>query len=37
LLDEADRMRCSIMIVSSENDSGQKLLGLSGVAALLKF
>jgi protein pelota len=34
VLDEADKMRCSLMIISSEHESGQKLLGLGGVAAL---
>ena len=34
ILDDADKMRCSIMIISSEHDAGQKLLGLGGIAAL---
>jgi protein pelota len=34
VLDEADKMRCELAIISSEHDSGQKLLGLGGIAAL---
>jgi protein pelota len=37
LLDLADKMRCKIMIIASENSAGEKLLGLSGIAGLLKF
>ena len=34
LLDKADKKRCRIMIVSSQHDAGEKLLGLGGIAAL---
>jgi protein pelota len=34
VLDEADRMKCELIIVSDEHDAGQKLLGLGGIAAL---
>jgi protein pelota len=35
LLDKADKLRCSIMIISSDHDAGEKLLGLGGIAGLL--
>ena len=34
MLDQADRMKAKLMIISSEHDAGQKLLGLGGIAAL---
>lgn len=34
VLDLADKMKCRIMIVSSEHSSGEKLLGLGGIAGL---
>jgi protein pelota len=36
ILDLADRMRIKIMVVSSKHLAGEKLLGLEGIAALLK-
>lgn len=35
LLDRAERLKCSIMVISSEHQSGQQLLGLGGIAGLL--
>lgn len=35
LLDIADRNRCNIIVISSEHDAGEKLLGLGGVGAIL--
>jgi len=35
LLDMADRMRCNIIVISSEHDAGEKLLGLGGIGAIL--
>ncbi|OGI12197.1 mRNA surveillance protein pelota [Candidatus Micrarchaeota archaeon RBG_16_36_9] len=35
LLDTADKNRCNIMVISSEHDSGEKLLGLGGIGAIL--
>jgi protein pelota len=35
LLDRAERLKCSIMVISSEHDAGEKLLGLGGIAGLL--
>jgi protein pelota len=35
LLDKAERLKCSIMVISSEHDAGEKLLGLGGIAGLL--
>lgn len=37
LLDLADEIRCKIMVISSEHDAGEKLVGLGGIAAILKF
>jgi len=37
LLDLADKMKCKIMIIASEHDAGEKLVGLGGIAGLLKF
>jgi protein pelota len=34
ILDEADSAKTELMIISSEHDAGQKLLGLGGIAAL---
>jgi len=35
LLDKADKLRCNIMVISSEHDAGEKLVGLGGIAALV--
>jgi protein pelota len=35
VLDFADKMRVEIMVISSQHDAGEKLLGLGGIAALL--
>jgi protein pelota len=35
VLDLADKMRVKIMVVSSQHEAGEKLLGLSGIAGLL--
>ena len=35
LLDKADKLRCIIMVISSEHEAGEKLLGLGGIAALI--
>jgi protein pelota len=35
LLDTADKLRCNIIVISSEHDAGEKLLGLGGIAGLL--
>jgi stalled ribosome rescue protein Dom34 len=35
VLDLADKMRVEIMVISSQHDAGEKLLGLGGIAALL--
>ncbi len=35
-LDDADIVRTEIIVVSSEHSAGKKLLGLGGIAALLK-
>ena len=35
VLDLADRMRIKIMVISSQHDAGEKLLGLGGIAGLL--
>ncbi len=37
LLSVADRLHTKIMVINSEHQSGEKLLGLGGIAALLKF
>ncbi len=37
LLDLADKIKCKIMIIASEHDAGEKLVGLGGIAGLLKF
>lgn len=37
LLDVAERMRSKIMIVGSGHEAGQKLLGIGGIAALLRY
>jgi len=37
ILNLADNMRIRIMIISSEHGSGQQLLGLGGIAGLLRF
>jgi len=37
LLEEADKMRTKIMIISSLHESGQKLYGLGGIAGLLRY
>ena len=34
LLDESDKAGAELMIISSEHDAGQKLLGVGGIAAL---
>lgn len=34
ILDDADRAGAELMIISSEHDAGQKLLGVGGIAAL---
>ena len=36
LLDLSDKMKTRVMIISSEHEAGEKLLGLGGIAALLK-
>lgn len=36
VLDEADRLNSEIMVISPEHTSGKKLLGLGGIAGLLK-
>jgi len=36
LLDLSDKMKNRVMIISSEHESGEKLLGLGGIAALLR-
>ncbi len=35
MLDKADKIKCNIMVISSEHDAGEKLLGLGGIAGLL--
>lgn len=35
VLDLADKMRVEIMVISSQHDAGEKLLGLGGIAGLL--
>jgi len=35
LLDKADKLRCNIMVISSEHEAGEKLVGLGGIAALV--
>ena len=35
ILDLADRMRVRIMVISSQHEAGEKLLGLGGIAGLL--
>lgn len=35
ILDTADRMKCNIMVISSEHDAGEKLLGLGGIGTIL--
>ena len=35
VLDIADKMRVKIMVISSQHDAGEKLLGLGGIAGLL--
>lgn len=37
LLEQAEKQKARILIVSSEHQSGEKLLGLGGVAGLLKY
>jgi len=37
LLDLADKMKCKIMIIASEHSAGERLVGLGGIAGLLKF
>ncbi|TRZ54678.1 mRNA surveillance protein pelota [archaeon] len=37
LLERAEKQKAKILIVSSEHQSGEKLLGLGGVAGLLKY
>jgi protein pelota len=37
LLQAAEKTRADIMIISSEHESGQKLLGIGGVAAMLRW
>ncbi len=35
ILDIADKMKCKIMVISSEHEAGEKFLSLSGIGALL--
>jgi protein pelota len=37
LLEQAEKQKAKILIVSSEHQSGEKLLGLGGVAGLLRY
>ena len=37
LMDKAEKISAQIMIISSKHQSGQKLLGLGGIAALLRY
>ncbi len=37
LLDLSDKMKCKIMIINSEHAAGEKLIGLGGIAGLLKY
>ena len=37
VLDSAEDLKAKIMIVSSEHSSGEQLLGLGGIAALLQY
>ncbi len=37
LLDLADKIKCKIMIIASEHAAGERLVGLGGIAGLLKF
>ncbi len=37
LMDQVEKMRGSIVIISSEHESGEKFLGLGGVAGFLRF
>ena len=37
LLDKAEKIRSKVMIISHENEASDKLKGLSGVAAILRF
>jgi len=37
LLDLADKIKCKIMVINSEHSSGEKLVGIGGIAGLLKF
>lgn len=37
LLDEADRTRCAVHVVSTSHDAGQQLQRFGGLAALLRF
>ncbi len=37
LIERAEKQKAKILIVSSEHQSGEKLLGLGGVAGLLRY
>jgi protein pelota len=37
LIEEVERMRGKVFIISTEHEGGEKLLSLSGIAALLRF
>jgi len=37
LIEEVERMRGKVFIISTEHEGGEKLLSLGGVAALLRF
>jgi len=37
LLEDAEKMRTDVMIISTSHESGEKLFGLGGIAALLRY
>jgi len=37
LMESAEKMKGQVMIISSEHSSGEKLLGMGGIAALLRY
>ena len=37
IMEQAEKMKSKVMIISSKHASGQKLLGLGGIAGLLRY